>query len=113
MNIDTFGGRKAVVAVIILAVGLGVTLFMNDVPKEFGTLLQVVFGSFVIGNGVEYASEAVVEKAKANSSVPDAPGDISDLTARLDRIEAAQQEINKSVQVSQQALGFIVTKFQQ
>lgn len=64
MNLETFGGRKLVGALLVVAVAVVITLVKGDVPRELGQLLEVVFGAFVIGNAAEHGAAVLKGKAE-------------------------------------------------
>lgn len=48
------GLRKIITAFILLLVGLGIVIYKGDIPPNFLTLLQTIFGAFVVGNAFEH-----------------------------------------------------------
>lgn len=64
MNLETFGGRKLIGALLVVAVAVVITLVKGDVPRELGQLLEVVFGAFVIGNAAEHGAAVLKGKAE-------------------------------------------------
>lgn len=66
MDLSVFSGRKIIAAAITLIVGIGATYFKGDVPPGLLTLLQTLFGAFVLGNSVEHVSNAVLNRSNMN-----------------------------------------------
>lgn len=117
--IDSIGGRKVVMALVVATIGVAVVFFKGDIPANLLALLQVVFGAFVVGNGVEHYTSARASAA-ASEGEPDpinAPDyvDVGHLLQAVDDIKAqnaAIQEQNAklydSVELSQQGLSRIL-----
>lgn len=122
--IDSLGGRKAVIAVLIVALGVGAVLIKGDIPANFQHLLEVVFGTFVIGNvsttvsahvtgvadSTTPASTATVESAPANAQDEwraTQAVDLSPVVADLQAIKAQNETIAQALTTSQQGIGFL------
>lgn len=115
--IDAIGGRKIVAALVILAVGVAVVIMKGDIPANLLSLLQVVFGAFVIGNGVEHVANAVTARAEAAQVAPQEAAPVVDhtpfldaVTSRLDALEAATAQSNQGIGLANQALEFIINR---
>lgn len=68
MDIDTFGGRKMVLAVVVVVAGLlAHALLSNGLSDTLVTLLLGVMGSFTVGNGIEHAMAARTAENSAAS----------------------------------------------
>jgi hypothetical protein len=65
---DLITGRKFLVALFVVAIGVGCVYFKGDIPQGLLNLLQLVFGAFVVGNGVEHVASAIVDKAAITSA---------------------------------------------
>lgn len=68
--VDSIGGRKVIVSILTLAVGIGLVFAKGDVPANMLTLIMTIVGAFVAGNAVEHATEASVSKKQAECSIP-------------------------------------------
>lgn len=62
------GSRKLITGLVLLLVGLGITLARGDIPPGLLSLLQALYASFVVGNGVEHIGNIVATK-KATKDV--------------------------------------------
>lgn len=58
MDLSNIGGRKMIMAAVLLVVALGVTYIKGDVPSNLLSFLQVLFGAFVLGNSVEHYTDS-------------------------------------------------------
>lgn len=59
---DIYTSRKVLSGLLILAVGIVTVLIKGDIPPNFLSLLQWTYGSFVLGNGVQYVANAMSSK---------------------------------------------------
>jgi hypothetical protein len=120
---DSVGGRKVVVSALLLVVGVGVTLYVGDVPDGLLQLMSVIFGGFIVGNVGEHISGAVVSKAEAlaagaSPSTPSAAvdtealsKDISYVSQQVASFEAKLDSQAEGVAAVQQALTLIIKKY--
>lgn len=67
--IETFGGRKAFLTLFILAVCLGVVAIKGDVPENLKSIIEWLFGAFVIGNSFNTVSSAVASGRAAKVEI--------------------------------------------
>ena len=61
-----YSGRKIILAAILLLVALVVTYTKGDIPSNLLSFMEVLFGTFVIGNATEHVSNAVINNRKDN-----------------------------------------------
>jgi hypothetical protein len=103
--VDKIGGRKVLVVLVTLALGLAITLWKGDIPSGLLSLIQVLFGAFIAGNGVEHI--AGVMAASRSSALPEAAdGEVSneEVLARVASVEARIEAVHTDVQASQTAV---------
>ena len=100
--IDSIGGRKVLAATIVMALAVGAVLLKGDVPPNFLQLLQVVFGAFVLGNGIEHVAGAVGARA------PEV--DLSGVEAQLEQLKAESAATQNGVATVQQSLGALIQR---
>lgn len=55
--IEAMGGRKVLFGLLITAVGVGVTLYLRDLPQNLMILLSFISTSFFLGNGAEHLAQ--------------------------------------------------------
>lgn len=60
-----FSTRKIIAALVLLIVGLIVTCIRGDIPTNLLSLMEMLYGAFVIGNLGEHATKVYKEKNKA------------------------------------------------
>jgi hypothetical protein len=106
--IDSIGGRKVLAVIIMLVLGVGAVLLKDDVPPNFLNLLQFLFGAFVVGNAVEHASNASIEKAAAKGGGPSV--DLAALQGALQELYNQNQNTQAAVVTTNQTLGTILQK---
>jgi hypothetical protein len=125
--IDSIGGRKVVVAALIVAVAVATVLLKGDIPANFLALLQVVVGAFVAGNVGEHVATAVAERRRSPGNNPDdtpdldaqlfaanggvSPAqeiDITPITASIEELKQAQLKSQEAIATSQQTLVALV-----
>ncbi len=53
-----FGTRKIISGIVLLAVGLGVVYLKGDIPPNLLSLMQILYGAFVLGNAFEHYTES-------------------------------------------------------
>lgn len=56
--------RKVMAGLLILLVGVGITLIKGDIPPNLLSLLQVIYGTFVLGNVGQHAADSFSGKNK-------------------------------------------------
>ena len=59
---DIVGFRKILAGFVLLAVGLVVVYFKNDIPPNLLSLMQWLYLTFVGGNAIEHISTAIQSK---------------------------------------------------
>lgn len=107
--IDTVGGRKVAVAAVALVVGIGATLLRGDIPPNLLELIQVLFGAFIVGNGVEHVAGAIAE-GKANAQPAEAPQvDLTPVQTALTELREQNQATLNTMGVIQEGLSTILT----
>jgi hypothetical protein len=110
---DQFGGRKAVVALVALFVGVGVTIYVGDVPPNLLSLIEVLFGAFVVGNGVEHVANTFgAVSAQASMEAPQPSPTAMDATlieSRLNELQSVAIQTQEAVGFSNQALTKIIS----
>jgi hypothetical protein len=101
--VDKIGGRKVVVALITLALGIGAVFLRGDIPPGLLTLMQTLFGAFVAGNMFEYASEAYTT---VKSAAPTAPSQEVEeaLTDTLTIVKNQHEALSTQVAQAQQGV---------
>lgn len=92
--IDSIGGRKVAVALVVLALALGTTYFKGDVPPGLLALLQTVFAAFVIGNAFGHAAGAYIEGKASGASQPPPPPETIDMTPILEKLHETQESVS-------------------
>lgn len=97
--IDKIGGRKVVVSVIAIVVGIGLVLIKGDIPSNMLVLIMSVVGAFVGGNAIEHITDAQIEKQQALASQP-----IGVNPEALQMVGAAIDNINKNLEEHRQAI---------
>jgi hypothetical protein len=113
--LDTLG-RKVIAALVVIAVAMGCVALKGDVPTNFLDLLKVVFGAFIIGNGVEHVAAAVVDKAAVSTPQPATSPDPTATAAadvyisKLDGLEAQNEATQQAVSTVQQTLMTLIKR---
>lgn len=65
---DNFTTRKILSGLVLLVVALIVTYLKGDIPTNLMSFLQVLYGSFVIGNSIQHFTEMkATQNNKENS----------------------------------------------
>lgn len=106
MNEKLVGYRKLGMAALIILIGIGAVYLRGDVPPNFVTLLEVIFGSFAAANGISKVANAMAsrdtegEEALLNAPAPPPV----DNTALLAQIEQAFNQINGNLQAISNAI---------
>lgn len=120
MNLDDLGGRKLIMAIVVLAIGLAIVFIKGDVPGNFSTLLQVLFGAFVAGNVGEHAANAyaapeVITKEDVAEPSQENPfmvkNELDFITSRLAIIEDTVTKNAEATANVQAALSLIISKY--
>ena len=79
--IDQMGGRKIAALIVMMLLGVGAVVLKGDVPVNFLSLMEWVFGGFIIGNGIEHAAGAVSgARSVANTELDPALAQLLDAT---------------------------------
>lgn len=86
------GYRKLIAGGIVLGLGVGAALKWGDIPANLNQLLEFLFGSFVVGNGFEHASDAYAGP-DSQEAVQSEPINLDEVHTRLDNLQAATQAI--------------------
>jgi hypothetical protein len=105
--IDKLGGRKAIIAVLIVALGVGAVLLKNDIPTNFEHLLEIIFGTFVLGNVTNTVVATRAGAIDSDTTQPAPAPDFSPITAELQAIKAQNETITQALSTSQQGIGFL------
>jgi len=109
--IDQIGGRKAAIALLIVALGVGAVLIKGDIPANFMHLLEVIFGTFVIGNVSTTVSahvSGVAEGAESTKPVESTPAvDLTPVVSALSDIKQQNETVIQALSTSQQGIGFL------
>jgi hypothetical protein len=103
--IEKLGGRKSIMAAVILAVGAGIDMYSKaGLSANMLQLLSVVFGAFCIGNGVEHVAGAM-KKPEAADKVngSDASFTSPDLVGALATMDANAQETKQDLEMTKRA----------
>ena len=99
--IDNIGGRKILAAIVVMALAVGAVLLKGDVPPNFLQLLQVVFGAFVLGNGIEHVAGAVGARGEV---------DLSPVNSQLEQLKAEVLATQSGVATTQQSLSALIQR---
>lgn len=112
--IDAVGGRKALLAVTCLILGVALAIHLGDVPANLLSLIQFILGAFVTGNVVNSAVYELTSKKEA-PAIPEV--DLEPLKAKIDElnqvvqaIQNNQAELTEAVKLSQNGLAFLIEK---
>jgi hypothetical protein len=99
--IEQIGGRKLAAAILVIAIGVGVTAWKGDVPENLKTLLEIIYGLLVGGNVIN-----TVSAIRAESNLPAPQID----TTQLNQLTEQQGKIAEGVSLVQQLLQIIIKK---
>lgn len=111
MSIDAIGGRKILATIVVLAVGIGATIFKGDVPPNLLTLLQFAAGFFVAGNAVEHVASAMkAPEAAGVAETPPSAAYSDAISATLERLETEVKVTQDGVALTNQALTAIMQR---
>lgn len=103
--ITKLGGRKAAMAGLILATGIGLVAMRGDVPPNMLTLLMTLFSGFVVGNiGSKVVGLRAIKPIDNSTPKMDSP-----IESKLDALSAQVQLLSDSYATSQQGIGFLVS----
>jgi hypothetical protein len=122
--IKNLGGRKLIITTASVMLGAVLVYLKGDIPPNFLTLLQVAIGAFVGGNVANQIGAFLAKRPEAVPSpqpigvpVADAVAAFQTLQAQVDanRLaveaqKATNEEILKSVQISQKALSMLLER---
>lgn len=113
--ISALGGRKVVVAIVVTLIGVGAVFLKGDVPPNFLSLLQTVFGAFVAGNMFAHYTEAkkVVGAPAEEETQPQPNMEIGALEARVGDLQAQVDTVATVAGTTQQGVAWLVDITQQ
>jgi hypothetical protein len=60
--------RKIIAGATLLLVGIGITIIKGDIPPNLLSLMQLLYGTFVLGNAFQHATETYASINKKGSS---------------------------------------------
>lgn len=69
MSKQIFSTRKLFSGLVLLIVGVAITLIKGDIPTNLMSLMELLYGAFVLGNGFEYAAIAFSSRKKKPKNV--------------------------------------------
>ena len=114
--IDQIGGRKALVSILSLIIGVIITIIKGDVPANLLQLLEVLSVGFVVGNVGVKALDArrqrpptidpdsipVINEIKEESVSPEASSStlearVAELETKLTQVEATQTQTEQTI----------------
>lgn len=115
------GNRKLIAVVVLLVLGVGAVFLRGDVPPNFLSLAQFLFGAFVVGNGVEHLAGAATDIVSArvpsnDDSAAAAPAplappvDLSPVHSALADVQAQNAATQQGVAIVQQTLTHVVQR---
>ncbi len=111
------GYRKLLAAGAAAVLGAALVAKFGDVPPGALTLLQTLFGAFVVGNAIENVVEARAAEPRAPDGAEQIAGILADMgrkastqEAALDRVEQALAAQAQATSQNQQALAFIIER---
>lgn len=110
---DKLGGRKVIVGIVVLAIGVTMVLVKGDITANLLQLLEVVFGAFVVGNVGEHIVNGSVMKAETKAPIAaseDVKPIIEVLASSLARLEESSAKQEQAAAVTQQAISAIMVK---
>lgn len=107
---EKLGGRKAVMSLLAIIVGLVVVFIKGDVPANFLSLIQFVVGVFVGGNVASTISHGISVKKAPQAKNEEAELALNGLTHSVTQLQSTLDEVAKATQLNQQGLAFIVSK---
>lgn len=61
-----FTSRKVITGSILLVVGVIITIIKGDIPTNLLSLMQTIYGAFILGHTVQHASTAFSAKKDNN-----------------------------------------------
>ncbi len=105
--IRSFGGRKALATFAMLLIGAGCVWLKGDVTPGFLTLMQTLFGGFVLGNGVDHFMET--KKAQVLPT-PTPDPTIIEAKQSIDRLVSGSEAQAQTLQTLTQAVSYIITR---
>lgn len=114
MNIDTFGGRKVLLGIGVMSLGVAVdAVSPHGLSANLLDLLKFVAIGFFLGNGIEHVAGAMTKKT--SSASPDAVDpvalvqavgtDMGTVEGKVDELAKQVELTNQSLATVQQALG--------
>lgn len=114
--IDAVGGRKALLAIAVVGVALGVVFIKGDVPDGLVQILSVVFGGFMVGNGAEHIGAAMSSRKEAELTEEDgatvsvANEQVINVVEALKKLQADSEANAQAIANVQQGLSLIISK---
>lgn len=94
------GGRKVVATLLVLGIGTAIALYRGDVPGNLMQLLEVVFGAFVAGNGIEHMARAHRDVGCSRTTAPDSETPESSQSVDLGPVLQAVAETKAAVEAT-------------
>lgn len=104
--LSDLGNRKLVITLVLMITGVVVAIVKGDIPEHLQLFLEVLFGGFVVGNGIEHITNT--QKVKYSSSSSSTP--VSAPTVDTSNLEAQNAKLAEGVSLIQELLKFIITK---
>lgn len=104
---NSLGGRKVFVTLIIGAIGLGMVFYMGDIPPGLLALMQTVFGAFVAGNVLSHFASASVRKREVQGAAPN-----KDLETRLSQLEKISIENSSALLTIQKTITAVIDRLE-
>lgn len=107
------GLRKLIISLIILGVAIVITYTKGDVPAGMVSVLNFIFGGFVVGNAIEHITESSTEKATivAGATNASAPTEIPASAQQIQALDQKIQATSDGVANVQAALVMIIQKY--
>ena len=113
MIVESVGGRKVLVTLIMAGVGLALTFYKGDIPPGLLGLMQTIFGAFVVGNVFEHIADASVKRKQATqvqAETKDYQQDFVYLSSKLEALEASSAQNSSALASLQKAVTVIIDK---
>lgn len=112
--IDKLGGRKALVTLLVVAVGTAIELCsQKGLSVNMLQLLSIVFGAFVVGNGIEHCASA----ASAGKVAPTEDSRLNGVLAQMDATSKGTQarlsELAQNAQATTAGISYVVDYIKQ
>jgi hypothetical protein len=116
MILDKIGGRKVLVSLVLLTVGVTVDMVSpNGISANLLDLLKYIGGGYLVGNGLAHITGAVIASKASQDSPGDVPSVIETSTGYspendILELKAQNGKLLEAVGTCQQALQFLVQK---